>query len=408
MRKSVIMTLVLILFCYSFSSPPGKKNINGTESSIVTFVDKGVKNYEGLVKEFEGAGDVYFLATETNGLEEMAAILKKEGYQNLKAIHVVSHGEEGMLNLGNYRFTEECTYNINYKELGIIKKSLSDDGDFLVYACNYARGKDGKRAVKSLARALNADVAASLNLTGSATKGADWNLEVKSGNIESPQLRAQKWEGTLLREWHKTSSNDELLRGDYIEIGLRDESGTFGSVDEAPDNWHARGNSDGAKNLGFVSDAAKNGWDFYRGDFFFPGTPEQGFGVEVDGVAYNNNTKDALAEIPGSFIDGPALQTIKESSALNVTWSGEVADQFKVTRKTTILEKDLFILFDVVLKNTSSVSLNNVFWMENVDPDNDQTISNSYTTTNTIEQQNSDIVLWLMLVLHSLEDLTLF
>ncbi|NJK73439.1 MAG: DUF4347 domain-containing protein, partial [Microcoleus sp. SU_5_6] len=45
---------------------------------------------------------------------------------------------------------------------------------------------DGFTFIKRIAQLTNANVAASKNLTGSAAKGGDWELEVRTGNIKTP------------------------------------------------------------------------------------------------------------------------------------------------------------------------------------------------------------------------------
>ena len=59
------------------------------------------------------------------------------------------------------------------------------DGDLLIYGCDLAATERGEQFVDSLARLTGADVAASDDPTGHADLGGDWELEYRSGDIES-------------------------------------------------------------------------------------------------------------------------------------------------------------------------------------------------------------------------------
>ncbi|MEO8629235.1 MAG: SBBP repeat-containing protein, partial [Betaproteobacteria bacterium] len=63
--------------------------------------------------------------------------------------------------------------------------ALSADGDVLLYGCDVAQTPDGIAMVDALARLSGADVAASVDLTGSGSMGGDWNLEYHTGQIDT-------------------------------------------------------------------------------------------------------------------------------------------------------------------------------------------------------------------------------
>ncbi len=65
-------------------------------------------------------------------------------------------------------------------------RALSADADILIYGCDVAQQRSGKALIDALARLTGADVAASEDLTGAADLGGDWDLEYRTGGIETP------------------------------------------------------------------------------------------------------------------------------------------------------------------------------------------------------------------------------
>ena len=63
--------------------------------------------------------------------------------------------------------------------------AFTDDADLLLYGCNVALGERGSAFVERLDSLTGAEIAASTNLTGSAARGGDWNLEVTTGKIKA-------------------------------------------------------------------------------------------------------------------------------------------------------------------------------------------------------------------------------
>src|SRR6476661_1290176 len=84
-------------------------------------------------------------------------------------------------------------------------------------------------------------------------------------------------------------SSNCFLQGQYVELGIG-PCGTFGTTVNAPAGYHPRGGGSGnAFKLGFVADHQKDGWAAgspnYCGDYFVPGSPEEGWGITMNGVS---------------------------------------------------------------------------------------------------------------------------
>lgn len=96
-----------------------------------------------------------------------------------------------------------------------------------------------------------------------------------------------------------------FLKGHYIEVGVG-PCGSFGSNVGAPAGYHPRG-ADNHPLLGYVADVGKDGWSTganggFCGDYFVPGSPEEGWGLTINGTNYNNNQLCSESEIPGSIV----------------------------------------------------------------------------------------------------------
>ncbi len=190
------------------------------------------------------------------------------------------------------------------------------------------------------------------------------------------------------------SGTDAYFRGNYLDAALSDR-GTFG----APNSTRPSGYHDARTGtlLGFIANPSKDGWVNYDGDFFIPGTPEEGFGLEINNTAYNNNSSGSLEQIPGSITSVNASATYCNENAAEVIWEGTVGG-LNVHRSYLVTENGLFIKMTTTLTNTSGSSLNNIYWCHNVDPDNNQTLTSTYATTNTIVGQASSVTDKLALV----------
>ena len=176
----------------------GAQSTSGTTE--IVFVDTSVNDYETLLAGIDPGAEVVLLDANGDGLEQIADIL--DGRTGISAIHIISHGDAGELNLGTATLTQESMQGEYADELALIGGALGEAADILIYGCNFAEGIDGQHAADTLAGLTGADVAASTDLSGHADFGADWELEHQSGDIETTgvisELAQQQWRGLLI------------------------------------------------------------------------------------------------------------------------------------------------------------------------------------------------------------------
>ncbi|WP_088743739.1 DUF4347 domain-containing protein [Cobetia sp. QF-1] len=110
-----------------------------SDSRGVIFVDSNVTNYESLVEELDSDAEVVILDGESDGIEQIASYLKDQ--QGISSVHILSHGEEGELSLGTATLDQASMAGEYSDELATIGNALTEDGDILLYACDFSSGQ---------------------------------------------------------------------------------------------------------------------------------------------------------------------------------------------------------------------------------------------------------------------------
>ena len=174
-------------------------------------------------------------------------------------------------------------------------------------------------------------------------------------------------------------SGEAFMQGTYLEVGVA-ACGTFGTQNTAPAGYHA--NAAGGA-LGFVADVGQDGWTIpaslpYCGDYFLPGSPEEGFGVEQNGITQGNFGRCGEFNIPGS------VTSYTNSGGNHTTvWQGNDRG-IEIINTTKFPETARYFVTEVNMTNTTGATINNVYYFRNVDPDNEQPWTGSFQTDNTV------------------------
>ena len=144
-------------------------------------IDTTVANWQQIADAASPQVNLLLLDANQDGLAQIASAMLGQKYD---AVHIVSHGTEGRLQLGT-RAISAANIDQYSADLARIGEGLTDSGDLLLYGCDISSGAAGARFLQALARATGADIAASINDTGAASKGGDWVLESSTGVIEA-------------------------------------------------------------------------------------------------------------------------------------------------------------------------------------------------------------------------------
>ncbi|MDZ7863174.1 DUF4347 domain-containing protein [Acidovorax sp.] len=152
----------------------------GTATHQLVFIDSRVPDLQSIIAAAQPGVKVVVLNPAENGVAQMAKAL--QGEHGLSSISVVSHGDDGVLLLGNGPL-HAGNLDQHQAELKAIGEALGPDGDLLLYGCDVGAGEVGAQFMQALAQLTGADVAASDDDTGGEVRGSDWDLEITTGVV---------------------------------------------------------------------------------------------------------------------------------------------------------------------------------------------------------------------------------
>ncbi|MDJ0957839.1 MAG: DUF4347 domain-containing protein, partial [Arenicellales bacterium] len=155
-----------------------------------------------------GDVEIFLIDSDQDGIEQITDIL--DGFQGLAGVHIVSHGTNGSVKVGNtwLRSGNLDTYT---NDIANWKEAFSEGGDLLLYGCDLAATAEGRQLVDNIAELTGTDVAASTDDTGHRTLGGDWQLEYHTSAIETAvgfSMQVQQDWSNLLANFVVTSTAD--------------------------------------------------------------------------------------------------------------------------------------------------------------------------------------------------------
>lgn len=184
--------------------------------SEIVIVDSTVDAYEQLVADIVGRSEsadvaVLVLTPDEDGIAQITAAL--EQVDQLQAVHVVSHGDEGRVRLGR-TVLDINTLPAHVASIAAWGDALTSDGDILFYGCDLAGSADGVELLESVAALTSADVAASDDATGHDELGADWRLEHSVGVVDTGIVFSQAVQEGWLHTLAFTATPETLVNQD--------------------------------------------------------------------------------------------------------------------------------------------------------------------------------------------------
>lgn len=171
--------------------PAVNQNTNGLElkkpqqARELIIVDGAVEDKSVIFRQAQPGVDIVEVPQGKDGMVELMKILSN--YNNLDAVHIVSHAKSGAIQLGGQ--------TIDQKELeedvagfAAINNAIREGGDLMLYGCDIAKGEEGDEFLEIIQNNTHVDVAASDDVTGNEAYGGNWELEIQKGDIEATPL----------------------------------------------------------------------------------------------------------------------------------------------------------------------------------------------------------------------------
>lgn len=180
------------------------------------------------------------------------------------------------------------------------------------------------------------------------------------------------------------------IKGNYVEIGINPK-GVYGAFNSnKPVTFHDNREYNPNDLFGFIANPQADGWVDYDGDFFASGNPEESFGIQINGENHNNfNTFENIQQIPGEIVNVNIISSGCFEDSAQIVWEGNL-EGLNIKRYYSVTIDGLFIQMTTYIKNRSAETKQNVFFMHNVDPDNNATLNGVYDTDmNLISQASS-------------------
>jgi len=197
-----------------------------------------------------------------------------------------------------------------------------------------------------------------------------------------------------------------FLQGAFLEAGQA-PNGSLGSDyssgTPAPAGYHPHGFG----GVAMVYDYGHDGWTVgtppYMGDFTLPGTPFEGWEIQIGGaVSQSYYSNFPYGTTFTGTLAGSNTGYSNSGGVATVNWAGTAgpAAALQINMQTVIDTEGSAIVFTVHLINTTGAALPNVYYLRTCDPDNTEswspfstppaTWTGSFETYNSIVHQNED------------------
>jgi glucose/arabinose dehydrogenase len=261
-------------------NPASGLGLSGRE---LVFVDTSLDAYRTLASSAAANAEVILLDRAIDGVDQITQALA--GRRNLDAIHIISHGSSGALQLGSGSLSG---LNLDATALQSWGQALSQDADILLYGCNVASDAAGQQFVFQLSQLTGADIAASTDLTGSTAKGGNWILEMQTGTIDR---------GLALSQAVQNSYQGTLAGFNYANFASSPEVVTNGNASKAGNNLRLTPDANSQVGSAFYNRALQvDGSTSFNTQFQFQLSGGQGSGG-ADGFTFvlHNDSRGAGA-----------------------------------------------------------------------------------------------------------------
>jgi hypothetical protein len=196
-----------------------------------------------------------------------------------------------------------------------------------------------------------------------------------------------------------------FMMGQFLQVAIA-PNGSWGNSVTVPAGYITRGSSSddytdpilhtapSGNGMDFSYDSGHDGWTVgtppWYGAYFLPGTPFDGWSIQVNGImssafytnaGYNNTLGGTLAGTVTSYTNTGGDKT--------GVWSGScgVGSALQITQTNELDTTASWLIVTTKFVNTSGSTMPGVYYFVTADPDNDVSVGGSFPTNNHIAYQ---------------------
>ncbi len=185
--------------------------------------------------------------------------------------------------------------------------------------------------------------------------------------------------------WSSAVSAQEFLQTDVLEFTIS-PCGTFTNNIAPPPGYHPNLLYGTVYGFGIVTDPAEDGWEtgtptLYTGDHVFPGSPVEGFSVQIgEEFRTNINSFDDCASA-GIYTNDVSTAVIGDLRL--ASWTGS-RNGLSIRQSTVTKAGEPMMIHRVKLCNNSGAALDSVFYQRYMDADSEQPWTGNFVTKNVV------------------------
>jgi hypothetical protein len=149
----------------------------------VVFIDSRVPDIQDLLDGLQPAEQAFVIDPSSDGIQQIADILRANDLTGLASISIVGHGSAGAISLGS-TVLDESDLSSHSAALAQIGAALGSDGSLQLYACDVVAGATGQQFIADLSQfAGGVTVDASTQVIGQTATGENWTLDALAGPV---------------------------------------------------------------------------------------------------------------------------------------------------------------------------------------------------------------------------------
>jgi len=175
------------------------------------------------------------------------------------------------------------------------------------------------------------------------------------------------------------------LQGRFLEIGML-TNGSFGAP-APPTGYHP---FPSGSNLAETYDLGHHGWTSFNGDYTYPGSPFEGWEMQVNG-ARTQAFCPSSGYVGGGTLTGSVTAYTNVGGVITSYWTGsDAGGNLVMTQNTSIDTMASAVVVTTHFHNTGTTPILNVYYLRSCDPDNDEAHGGAvyFSTDNTIVYEN--------------------